>query len=92
MREVCEAIFAEYVDEVLKAPILPDGWQTTADKFLRKWIFPLTCRAILYKKNCYVVVRLMLDGRHNTYRGLYMDKGRAVEGRRGRWQNGRRTL
>lgn len=43
VREVCQAIVDEYVDEVLVCPSTPDGWRAIADKFFQKWNFPHTC-------------------------------------------------
>jgi len=46
VREVCNAIVAEYVDEVMTTPTTPDGWRLIADEFLNKWNFPHTCGAL----------------------------------------------
>ena len=46
VREVCEAIIAEYVDEVLICPSTPDGWRAIADNFLQRWNFPHTLGAL----------------------------------------------
>ena len=44
VREVCQAIVDEYVDEVLVCPSTPDGWRAIiADKFFQKWNFSHTC-------------------------------------------------
>ena len=39
VREVCQAIMDEYVDEVLVCPSTPDGWRAIADKFFQRWNF-----------------------------------------------------
>jgi len=36
VREVCQAIIDEYVDEVLVCPSIPDGWRVIADKFFQR--------------------------------------------------------
>lgn len=36
VREVCHAIYAEYVDEVMTAPITPEEWKQLTDGFLKK--------------------------------------------------------
>lgn len=33
VREVCQAIISEYMDEVLVCPSTPDGWRAISDKF-----------------------------------------------------------
>ena len=40
VREVCQAIIDEYVDEVLVCPSTPDGWRAIADKFFQRWNLP----------------------------------------------------
>lgn len=46
VREVCQAIIDEYVDEVLVCPSSHDAWREIADKFFQKWNFPHTCGAL----------------------------------------------
>ncbi len=46
VREVCQAIIDEYMDEVMICPTTPDGWRAIADKFYEKWNFPHTCGAL----------------------------------------------
>jgi len=46
VRQVCQAIIDEYVDEVLVCPTTPDGWRAIADKFYQRWNFPHTCGAL----------------------------------------------
>ena len=46
VREVCQAIIDEYVDEVLVCPTTPDEWREVADNFYQRWNFPHTCGAI----------------------------------------------
>ncbi|XP_068235815.1 putative nuclease HARBI1 [Palaemon carinicauda] len=46
VREVCQAIIDEYLDEVLVCPSTPDGWRAIADKFFQRWNFPHTCGAL----------------------------------------------
>ena len=38
VREVCQAIIDEYIDEVMTCPITPDGWREIPDCFYQKWI------------------------------------------------------
>ncbi len=46
VREVCQAIIDEYMDEVMICPTTPDGWRAIADKFYEKWNLPHTCGAL----------------------------------------------
>ena len=46
VRQVCQAILDEYIDEVLICPTTPDGWRAIADKFYQRWNFPHTCGAL----------------------------------------------
>ena len=46
VREVCQAILDEYMDEVFLCPTTPDEWRKIADGFYKKWNFPNTCGAI----------------------------------------------
>ncbi|XP_068250352.1 putative nuclease HARBI1 [Palaemon carinicauda] len=46
VREVCQAIIDEYLDEVLVCPSTPDGWRSIADKFFQRRNFPHTCGAL----------------------------------------------
>jgi len=43
---VCDAIVAEYVDEIFATPTSPDEWKRVADKFAQRWNFPHCCGAI----------------------------------------------
>ncbi|XP_070182333.1 uncharacterized protein, partial [Littorina saxatilis] len=43
VRDVCQAIIDEYVDEVLVCPSTPESWRAVADKFFQRWNFPNTC-------------------------------------------------
>ena len=52
--EVCEAIIAEFGEEVLSCPTTPDGWREVAEQFNRKWQFPHAIGA--------------LDGKHISIR------------------------
>ncbi|XP_035673121.1 protein ALP1-like [Branchiostoma floridae] len=47
VREVCEAIIATYLDELMVCPTYtPNQWRQIADRFYQKWNFPHTCGAI----------------------------------------------
>ncbi|XP_070196620.1 putative nuclease HARBI1 [Littorina saxatilis] len=46
VREVCQAIIDEYVDEELVCPSTPESWRAVADKFFQRWNFPNTCGAL----------------------------------------------
>lgn len=46
VREVCQAIIDEYMDEVMTCPTTPDEWRKIADCFYNKWNFPHTCAAV----------------------------------------------
>ena len=40
VKDVCEAIIAEYSEEVINVPIHPDEWKDAAELFNTKWQFP----------------------------------------------------
>jgi hypothetical protein len=42
VREVCQAIIDEYLDEVMTCPSTPQEWQAISDQFMAKWNFPHT--------------------------------------------------
>ena len=44
--EVCDAIVAEYKEEVFQTPSTVDGWMQVANKFAQRWNFHHTCGAI----------------------------------------------
>ena len=46
VREVCQAIFDEYVSDVLPVPTEEDQWRAIADGFMRRWQFPNTIGAL----------------------------------------------
>ena len=46
VREVCQAIFEEYVADVLPVPTEEDDWRAIADGFMRRWKFPNTIGAL----------------------------------------------
>ena len=46
VREVCQAIIDEFLDELMTCPTTPQGWQEVADRFLQRWNFPHTCGAV----------------------------------------------
>ncbi|KAK6167936.1 hypothetical protein SNE40_021859 [Patella caerulea] len=46
VREVCNAIIDEYMDEVLVCPTTPESWRVIADTFYRRWNFPHICGAL----------------------------------------------
>ena len=46
VREVCEAIVAEYGDELLKPPQTEAEWRTVTDEWLSRWNFPHVIGAI----------------------------------------------
>ena len=54
VKEVCEAIIAEYSDEVLEIPSNPDEWRAKEELFNSRWQFPHTVGA--------------LDGKHVSIR------------------------
>ena len=39
IRQVCEAIVEEYMDEVIKTPATPEEWKQVADRFSERWQF-----------------------------------------------------
>ena len=46
VREVCQAIIDEYLDEVMTCPTTPEGWRAISDNFMKRWNFPHTCGAL----------------------------------------------
>ena len=46
VREVCQAIVDEYLDEMMTCPSTPDEWRAVADTFYQRWNFPHTLGAI----------------------------------------------
>ncbi len=44
--EVCDAIIAEYKDEVINFPNTPEGWRQVAERFATKWNVPHALGAI----------------------------------------------
>ncbi|KAI8509462.1 hypothetical protein Bbelb_133100 [Branchiostoma belcheri] len=46
VREVCQAIIAEYMNELMVCPSTLDQWRQIADRYYKKWNFPHTCGAI----------------------------------------------
>ena len=44
--EVCQAIYEEYVADVLPVPSEEDDWRSIADCFMRRWQFPNTVGAL----------------------------------------------
>ena len=44
--EVCEAIVAEYAEEVFRTPTTIDGWREVAQAFQDGWNFPHVCGAL----------------------------------------------
>ena len=40
VREVCQAVIDEYMDEVMICPTTPDGWRAIADRFYENWNSP----------------------------------------------------
>ena len=37
IRDVCEAIIAEYAEELVRCPVTPDEWRRVADQFGTRW-------------------------------------------------------
>ena len=46
VREICQAIIDEYMDEVMVCPNTPEGWRSIADKFYQRWNFTRRCGAL----------------------------------------------
>ncbi|XP_041373483.1 putative nuclease HARBI1 [Gigantopelta aegis] len=46
VREVCQAIIDEYLDEAMTCPTTPEGRREISDQFMEKWNFPHTCGAL----------------------------------------------
>ena len=46
VKEVCQAIFEEYVAEAMPVPTRTEQWQSIADGFMNRWQFPNTLGAL----------------------------------------------
>ena len=46
VREVCQAILHEYLDEVMTPPSTPEAWREIAQQFGKRWNFPHCCGAL----------------------------------------------
>ena len=46
IREVCQAILAEYAEEVMFCPVTPEEWRPVAEQFRTRWNFPHAVGAI----------------------------------------------
>jgi len=46
VREVCQAIIDEYLDELMTCPSTPDEWRQVANQYYQKWNFLHTCGSI----------------------------------------------
>ena len=46
VREVCQAIVDEYLDEVMTPASTPEAWREIANQFMTKWNFPHCCGAL----------------------------------------------
>ena len=46
VREVCQAIVDEYLDDLMTTPDTEEGWRQKADSWYQKWNFPHTVGAI----------------------------------------------
>ena len=46
VREVCQAIQDEYLDEMLRCPTTPDEWRQVADLYYQRWNFPNTLGSV----------------------------------------------
>ena len=46
VREVCQAIVDEYLDEVMTPASTPEAWRDIANQFMTKWNFPHCCGAL----------------------------------------------
>jgi hypothetical protein len=66
VKEVCEAIVAEFSEEVLNIPTGPDEWRGATELFNTRWQFPHAAGA--------------LDGKHVAIKKT--NKGESISGRR----------
>ena len=46
VREVCQAIIDEYLNEVMICPTTPNDWREVAQEFESRWNFPHACGAL----------------------------------------------
>ena len=49
LREVCQAIIAEYAQEVMPCPVTEEEWRPVEEKFRNRWNFPHAVGAIDWK-------------------------------------------
>ena len=70
IREVCQAIIDEYVDEYLNCPNTPDDWRAIADRFFQRWNFPHTCGA-LDEKHVACRCPSKTGSQYFNYKGFY---------------------
>ena len=68
--EVCQAIIAEFIDELMTCPTTPEAWREVADRFYDRWNFPHTCGALDGK---HVACRCPPDtgSQYFNYKGFY---------------------
>ena len=70
VREVCAAIQAEYMDELLPCPTTPQEWLQVADLYHRRWNFPHVLGAVDGK---HVAIRCPANSgtQYYNYNGFY---------------------
>jgi len=70
VREVAEAIIAEFSEEELSPPVTPEGWKEIAEKFETRWNFPHAIGAIDGK---HIAIRCPKQSGSNyyNYKGFY---------------------
>ena len=70
VKEVCEAIIAEYANKVVSFPATPEEWRLVAEKFGARWTFNHALGALDGK---HIAIRNPVDGGsvYYTYKGFY---------------------
>ena len=70
VREVCQAICDEYMDEVMTPPTTSEEWQAIAEAFLKRWNFPHTIGALDGKH-----VAIRCPAKYYNYKDSYLGWG-----------------
>lgn len=71
VREVCNAIFQEYRQQVWKVPSSPEEWRTIAEGFSTRWNFH-NCLGAIDGKHIAVKKPAKSGSTYYNYKGWYM--------------------
>ena len=70
IRDVCEAIIAEFAEEVISCPTTPEEWRRIADQFAARWQLPHALGALDGK---HIAIRCPKNGGSLYYNYKVMD-------------------